>query len=448
MAAVRVHVGAYMESPSTMEGTNQVQIEPSDSCNGNKQCRSALTFTVKDWHVPQTVAVNAIDDSVASGGRKVAVTHTASSTDASYNTADAHNVGLIQPSEGVLEVSIDEDDAVGVTLSTDRANVTEGAHTYLAAPQFYQLTKVVPDSVSCRMRVLPSEVLEEVSTEGSTTSFAAPAATYDLIASYYLDLNTVIARAKALLATTEKNAKEALGEDNTNQGTVGTLRAMETRLKGRVAALEAEKMRRSGVNGSTVGGGVQQAPEVTKQTIRVGSRTIETDMAAADYAEGAHAKVERGALDGQDGYAALLARACAKMADGHAQETGLGMKLQLLTKDELRAEDLAAATAGSTSSSTNSSSSPPAYRKLSGTQSWVLLEVGALAGKITEMRMFKPAGLGMRGVRRLRIVHDKKGRHTAAVQQQTMLGGGAIDAKKIGEYIYIVTLMCDIDMVA
>jgi hypothetical protein len=406
MAAAKVNVGAYMASPSTLKNTTQIRVSPSDSCNDDMQCRSALTFTIHDWALPQTVSVGAIDDSIASGARKCTVTHTASSTDRSYNSDDHSN--LVHPSGGVLEVAIEEDDAVGVTLSTDSANVTEGAHTYMGAPQFFKLTKVAPRSISCRIALYtPSETAE------GETAAAANTIVRDQVATYFVELDDVLLRVNTQMKVVEAELKAAMAEINTDQEAISSLRAQEIQLQERVSALEADKLQRSGGNGTVPA--AMSAPRVIKQTITVGSQTIETGRYQADYAEGAMQYALSSAR-----YKEVMARACHAVADGFQTETGLGMKLPIPTAAERKVRADAAGMTNNTVLGT-----------LSGKQSWVLLEVGTLTGPVTELVMHKPAGLGTRGVQRIRIVHDKEGKYTRSVQQQTMSGGGVVEASAL-----------------
>ena len=67
-----------------------------------------LTFTPSNWNTAQTVTVTGVDDDVdQSNNRKVTISHTATSTDASYN-----NISI-----GTVTVMVVNDDRTGVTVT-------------------------------------------------------------------------------------------------------------------------------------------------------------------------------------------------------------------------------------------------------------------------------------------------------------------------------------------
>ena len=82
---------------------------------------TSLVFDDTNWNVAQTVTVTAVDDAVAEGPHAGSITHTATSTDASYN-------GI---SVASLTANITDNDFAGVTIteSGDTTYVSEGGPT-------------------------------------------------------------------------------------------------------------------------------------------------------------------------------------------------------------------------------------------------------------------------------------------------------------------------------
>lgn len=71
-----------------------VTLQPGNQVSLNQ---STLTFTPGNWNQPQTVAINAINDTAKEGTQEIAITHTVSSTDPAYNglSVDALAVKVI-----------------------------------------------------------------------------------------------------------------------------------------------------------------------------------------------------------------------------------------------------------------------------------------------------------------------------------------------------------------
>lgn len=77
------------------------------------------TFTTSNWAVPQTVTVEAVDDSVSEGPHVASITHAVSSGDAAFN-------GL---SIASVSVSIIDNDAAGITVGGGTVSVNEAGAT-------------------------------------------------------------------------------------------------------------------------------------------------------------------------------------------------------------------------------------------------------------------------------------------------------------------------------
>ncbi len=90
-----------------------------------------LTFTALDWSIQQTVTVMADHDDDAVAEPVVTITHTPSSA------ADANYEGL---SVGVVEVTVVEDDRVGLRVTPRRQTVTEGRSGSFAFELYSQPT--------------------------------------------------------------------------------------------------------------------------------------------------------------------------------------------------------------------------------------------------------------------------------------------------------------------
>ncbi len=86
-----------------------------------------LTFTTTNWSTAQTVTVFGVDDSLDQGsGRELTIEHTAASTDTNYN-GNAIEIADV-------EVTLVDDDTVGLTLTPTALSVTEGgSETYTVA---------------------------------------------------------------------------------------------------------------------------------------------------------------------------------------------------------------------------------------------------------------------------------------------------------------------------
>ena len=76
-----------------------------------------VTFTPGAWATVKTIEVTAIDDDLSEGPHNSTITHSASSTDSSYDGVGIDNV----------TVEISDDDAPGINISQSSLNVTEGS---------------------------------------------------------------------------------------------------------------------------------------------------------------------------------------------------------------------------------------------------------------------------------------------------------------------------------
>lgn len=79
---------------------------------------ASLTFTAANWNAAQTITVSATDDDVAEGSENATITHTATSSDASYQGITVNPV----------TAAITDDDTAGVSLATSGGDtqVSEG----------------------------------------------------------------------------------------------------------------------------------------------------------------------------------------------------------------------------------------------------------------------------------------------------------------------------------
>ena len=100
-----------LTSEPTADATVTIQVPENAEVSVD---RTELTFTADDWNTPQTVTVTAAHDDDAIADDPVTLTHIVSGGD--YDAVTAADV----------EVSITEDDTIGVTISITELEVTEG----------------------------------------------------------------------------------------------------------------------------------------------------------------------------------------------------------------------------------------------------------------------------------------------------------------------------------
>ena len=96
-----------------------------------------LTFTglADNWNTPQTVTVTGMDDDIDNDGRSATISHTVSGADYTSATAEPVTVALI------------DDDARGVTISTDNVTVTEAGGNDHSKTYTVRLTSEPTDPV-------------------------------------------------------------------------------------------------------------------------------------------------------------------------------------------------------------------------------------------------------------------------------------------------------------
>jgi hypothetical protein len=80
---------------------------------------SSIIFTTTNWNTPQTITVTAVNDSVVEGGHTSTLTHSATSTDGTYNTIPISNV----------VASVTDNDTAGFTVSAISGNTSEAGAT-------------------------------------------------------------------------------------------------------------------------------------------------------------------------------------------------------------------------------------------------------------------------------------------------------------------------------
>ncbi len=83
---------------------------------------SSIVFTTANWNTAQTIVVTAVDDSVVEGGHTSTLTHSATSTDGTYNAIPISSV----------VASVTDNDTAGFTVSAISGNTSEvgGAATF------------------------------------------------------------------------------------------------------------------------------------------------------------------------------------------------------------------------------------------------------------------------------------------------------------------------------
>lgn len=167
MASTRVSLGGFMPSPSILrKGHNQIQFDEPEplqtpenvDCDADTSvCRRELYFTSGTWQNAQQISVRVIDDAVASGDRRVLLTHTLNSFDQDYagnfsscsvSNANPCNRNLFNDSS-VKPLLILDDDENKVILSTSTLQVVEGSGVYPSAPVFRRNEVVEPTLFRC-----------------------------------------------------------------------------------------------------------------------------------------------------------------------------------------------------------------------------------------------------------------------------------------------------------
>ena len=108
--------------------TNQPTANVTIALNTDSQIQpiAGISFTPTNWFVPQTVTVSAVDDTVAETSPHTgSITHTAISTDASYNgtTASFTVNGTVG---NTVNANITDNNTAGVSITPTTANATEG----------------------------------------------------------------------------------------------------------------------------------------------------------------------------------------------------------------------------------------------------------------------------------------------------------------------------------
>ena len=141
----------------TSQPTGDVVIDSAsdDSTEGTVTGGSQLTFTTVNWATPQTVTVTGVDDFVDDGNITYSIVttmNTGLTADATYDAINPNDVTVIN----------DDDDGVGVTVSTISGNTTEtlGTATFTVVLDTMPTGNVEIDSVS------------DDSTEGTVTGGA------------------------------------------------------------------------------------------------------------------------------------------------------------------------------------------------------------------------------------------------------------------------------------
>ncbi|MEG3972205.1 SBBP repeat-containing protein, partial [Microcoleus sp. T2B6] len=111
--------------------TNQPTANVAIALNTDSQIQpiAGISFTPTNWFVPQTVTVSAVDDAVAeTSPHSGPITHTAISTDASYNGAGV-SFTVNGTAGNTVKANITDNDTAGVSITPTTANATEGGAT-------------------------------------------------------------------------------------------------------------------------------------------------------------------------------------------------------------------------------------------------------------------------------------------------------------------------------
>jgi xanthine/CO dehydrogenase XdhC/CoxF family maturation factor len=95
-----------LNRPPTADVAVTITPDAQVDLGGGPATAVTLNFTTANWSTPQTITVNAVDDSVAEGQKVSIITHGVSSADPNYNTATVRNIS----------VTVVDDDVVGVTI--------------------------------------------------------------------------------------------------------------------------------------------------------------------------------------------------------------------------------------------------------------------------------------------------------------------------------------------
>ncbi|MFW5811595.1 MAG: hypothetical protein ACOCWS_01335, partial [Alkalispirochaetaceae bacterium] len=121
---------------------------------------ATLLFGPTDWSIPQQVTVTAVDDAAEEGNHSDTISHTTSSDDPGYEGLDG----------GSVTVSIVDNDAPGVSVSTASVEVTEGG-----VGASYEIVLTTQPTANVTITATPN--LSEVS--ATPTSLIFNATTWD-----------------------------------------------------------------------------------------------------------------------------------------------------------------------------------------------------------------------------------------------------------------------------
>lgn len=121
----------------------------------------SLTFTAANWSQPQPVTVTGVDDSIAGGNRSATVTMSASSDDAYDDVAI-----------GAVNVTVTDDDVVGITVSPTALSMVEGASDSFSVV----LSSQPAGAVQINLNVVDSSVatISEAALTFTTSDWATP----------------------------------------------------------------------------------------------------------------------------------------------------------------------------------------------------------------------------------------------------------------------------------
>ncbi|MEG4091355.1 DUF7948 domain-containing protein, partial [Microcoleus sp. Pol12B4] len=111
--------------------TNQPTANVAIALNTDSQIQpiAGISFTPTNWFVPQTVTVSAVDDAVTeTSPHSGPITHTAISTDASYNGAGV-SFTVNGTAGNTVNANITDNDTAGVSISPGNTTATEGGAT-------------------------------------------------------------------------------------------------------------------------------------------------------------------------------------------------------------------------------------------------------------------------------------------------------------------------------